>query len=454
MEQFKGIRRFLYNASTAGWALLDSIFLTFYIAFLLPPKEKIAEGMVAFISNDRFLGVFTVLGAVMIFGRIVDAVADPLVAYWSDRSRSPIGRRRLFLIVGSVPLAVCPVLVFFPPIPSTSWINGIYLALVFGLYFFAFTLYVGPYLALIPELGHTEKERLGMTTAQGYFSLVGNAIAMIGGPLLFGLYLASRGQVGAYRLMAITLAIPGFLLTYLAIFSVNEKRFSSANPSTLPLKESFLQTVKNKIFIIYLLANIALWFLFNIIRASAIPIAITLVKADEAFASTMFTLFFAAAAICFPFVNLMVRRIGLKTVMILGLGSFALLSVLFSLTGLGPINPRIWVLVVAGLTGFPIAVLLIVPNVILAELCESDAKITGQRREAMFFGVQGFFMKLNLGLSTASLALMYSLFGKDIADPLGVRVAPILGSVVAVVGLLVMTRYPGKGPTPNTTITT
>lgn len=451
MEQFKGIRRFLYNASTAGWSLLDSIFLTFYVAFLLPPKEKIAEGMVAFISNDRFLGIFTVLGAVMIFGRIVDAVADPLVAYWSDRSHSPVGRRRLFLIVGSVPLAVCPVLVFFPPIPGTSWINGIYLSLVFGLYFFAFTLYVGPYLALIPELGHAEKERLGMTTAQGYFSLVGNAIAMIGGPLLIGLYLASRGQVGAYRLMAITLAVPGFLLTYLAIFAVNEKRYSSAKPSTLPLKESFLQTVKDKAFIIYLLANIALWFLFNIIRASAIPIAITLVKADEAFASTMFTLFFAAAAICFPFVNLMARRIGLKTVMILGLGSFALLSFLFSITGLGPVNPRVWVLVVGGLSGFPIAVLLIIPNVILSELCEIDARKTGQRREAMFFGVQGFFMKLNLGLSTASLALMYSLFGKDIADPLGVRMAPVLGSVVAVAGLLVMTRYPAKGRTPSTT---
>jgi hypothetical protein len=31
--------------------------------------------MVAFISNDRFLGIFTMLGAVMIFGRIIDAVA-------------------------------------------------------------------------------------------------------------------------------------------------------------------------------------------------------------------------------------------------------------------------------------------------------------------------------------------------------------------------------------------
>ncbi len=444
MEQFKGIRRLLYNASTAGWSLLDSVFLTFYVAFLLPPKEKIAEGMVAFISNERFLGIFTVLGAVMIFGRIVDAVADPLVAYWSDRSRSALGRRRLFLILGSLPLAVSPVLVFYPPIPATSWINGVYLAAVFGLYFFAFTLYVGPYLALIPELGHNERERLGMTTAQGYFSLLGSAIAMIGGPLLIGLYLASRGPVGAYRLTAITLVIPGFILASLAVFAVDEKRYSSARPSTLPLKESFVLTIKNRAFLIYLLANICLWFLFNIIRSSAIPVAITLVKADEAFAGTMFTLFFAAAAVCFPLIYLLVRRTGLKTVMILGLGSFAVLSVLFSLTGLVGNNPRVWVLAVAALMGFPIAVVLIVPNVILAELCEADAAKTGQRREAMFFGVQGFFMKLNLGLSTASLALLYSLFGKDIADPLGVRLSPMLGSLVAAIGLLVMTRYPRR----------
>jgi len=152
MEQFRGTRRFLYNASTAGWALLDSIFMTFYVAFLLPPKEKVAEGMIAFISNSTFLGIFTVLGAIMIFGRIVDAVADPFVAYWSDKSDSPLGRRRKFLILGVLPLAVFPVLLFFPPVAGISWVNNLYLALVFGGYFFAFTLYVGPYLALIPEL--------------------------------------------------------------------------------------------------------------------------------------------------------------------------------------------------------------------------------------------------------------------------------------------------------------
>ncbi|GAH89828.1 unnamed protein product, partial [marine sediment metagenome] len=272
MEKFKGKRFFLYNLSTAGWVLLDSIWLTFAIAFLLPPKEKVAEGMIPFISNERFLGIITVLGAVMLFGRIVDAVADPLVASWTDRSTSRFGRRRFFLIIGGLPLAISTILIFFPPVAHTSFINGIYLAIVFGFYFLFFTVYVVPYLALIPELGHNEKARIGITTAQGYFSLIGSAVVMIGGPLLLTLFMQNTDYVGAYRKMVICLAILGALLLYAAVFAVDEKRFSNARPSKVPLIDSFKKTVRNKAFIIYLFANISLWFLFNIVRSSAIPI--------------------------------------------------------------------------------------------------------------------------------------------------------------------------------------
>ncbi|MBU4361340.1 MFS transporter, partial [bacterium] len=278
MEEFKGKRLFLYNLSTAGWVLLDSIWLTFAIVFLLPPKERVAEGMIPFVSNERFWGIITVLGAVMLFGRIVDAIADPLVASWSDRSTSRFGRRRFFLIIGGLPLAVSTVFIFFPPTPYTSFINGIYLAIVFGLYFFFFTVYVVPYLSLIPELGHNEKARIGITTAQGYFSLIGSAVVMIGGPLLLTLFMRNNDYVGSYRKMIICLAILGAILLYTAVFAVDEKRFSNARPNNVPLVDSFRKTVKNKAFIIYLFANISLWFLFNIVRSSAIPIVITLMR--------------------------------------------------------------------------------------------------------------------------------------------------------------------------------
>ncbi|MBU4349546.1 MFS transporter, partial [bacterium] len=212
----------------------------------------------------------------------------------------------------------------------------------------------------------------------------------------------------------------------------------------VPLVDSFRKTVKNKAFIIYLFANISLWFLFNIVRSSAIPIVITLMRADEAFASNMFTILFIIAAICFPLVGFLARVRGKKVIMIISLGLFSIFSVFLSLTGLTPVNPRIWGLIFVGLMGFPAAVLMIIPNVILSELCDVDYKKTGERREAMYFGVQGFFMKLNLGLSTASLALLYSIFGKDISNPLGVRLALVLGSIVAILGLIIMTRYPEK----------
>ncbi|NOY07480.1 MAG: MFS transporter [Spirochaetes bacterium] len=444
MEDFKGIRRFLYNFSTTGWNMIDSILMTFYVAFLLPPKEQIAEGMIQFIPNKRYLGIITVLGAIMIFGRIVDAVTDPIVASLSDRSKSPLGRRRTFLLIGALPLAVSVILIFFLPVPSTSIANGFYLALIFGLYFFFFTIYVGPYLSLIPELGHTNKARIDMTTAQAYFSLIGAGMVMIGGPLLLGHFMKTDSPVISYRKMAVIFALTGAVIAYFAVIVVDEKRFSDAKPSKTPLLESFKKTISSRPFVIYLISNIALWFLFNIVRSSAIHIGMTLLGGDEAFAGSMFSILIVSAAICFPIVGMIARKYGKKLTMILGLFSFAFFSVAVSLSGLTFVNARVWGLTSIALMGFPVAVLMVIPNVLLSDLCDLDYRITGERREAMYFGVQGFFMKLNLGISTATLAFLYSAFGKDVSNPLGVRLAPIAGSVIAIIGIAAMLKYPEK----------
>ncbi|MFO7729262.1 MAG: MFS transporter, partial [Spirochaetia bacterium] len=331
-EPFKGARRFFYNLSAAGWTLLDSMLLTYYVVFLLPPQERIDQGMVQFVSDKHVIGGLTALGAIMLFGRAVDAVADPLVASWSDRSRSRFGRRRLFLALGGVPLGLSAAAVFFPPIAAESWLNTVYLAIIFGCYFFSFTLYVGPYMALIPELGHNEKERLLLTTAQGYWSLIGSAVVMIGGPLLIAALMQQRSMVSAYRLGILMMAVPGLLLCYAAVWAVDERRFSDAEPSTIPFKESFMRTVGNRRFILFLIGNMALWFFFNIVRSSSVSMAIVLSGGGEAFASMLFTVLIGAAALCFPLVALLARRIGKKRLMCIALGSFCISGIGFALT--------------------------------------------------------------------------------------------------------------------------
>lgn len=444
MESFRGIRRLGYNLSSAGHALCDSLLLTFYVPFLLPAKEKVQEGMVQFISDKLILGFLTVLGLLMVLGRVIDGVADPLIASWSDRSRSSLGRRRAFMIFGGFPLVLSAVLIYFPPVGETSWINSVFLGVVFSSFFFFYTMYVAPYLALIPELGHSEMERVGLTTVQGYFTMAGGAIVMMGGPFLLGIFLKGSDPVAAYRKMAVILGIIGLVLLYVAVFAVDEKKYTNAKPSKVPLFKSFRMTLRNRPFIIFLIANMCFWYVFNTIRSSALPIGVRLMRVDEAAAGLNFTLLFALAAPCFLLVWYLSRRIGKKILMILGLGSFSIVCILFSLIGVVPVNPQIWGLVVFGLAGFPAAVLLVIPNVFIAELSDYDFKKTSERREAMYFGVHGFFMKMNLGLSAAVLAFLYSAFGKDIANPLGVRLTCVVASVVALIGLVVMSRYPEK----------
>ena len=155
-ERISGLRRLAYSAGMAGFQITDRIVIGIALYYYLPPAGR---GLVPQVPEKAFWGPLTVFGLAMLVGRIFDSLADPIVGYASDRSRSRLGRRRAFLIYGLVPLVVSPALLFWPPGPAGSWINGLSLALVLCVYFIAFTVYVAPYLALIPELSSGTRDR-------------------------------------------------------------------------------------------------------------------------------------------------------------------------------------------------------------------------------------------------------------------------------------------------------
>lgn len=432
---------FAYNLSSAGHAMFDSLLLTFHLSFLLPPDELVQNGSMHQFLPERILSFIPVIGVIMVVGRIVDAIADPLIASWSDRSRSRFGRRRFFMAISALPLALSTVMIFFPPVIGVSHINTVYLAVAFALFFLFYTMYVAPYIALIPELASDDKSRLGITTAQGFFALVGGAIAMIGGPVLIGLF-SSSGYMYSYRAMIIILSVLGLALLASAVFAINEKNFSSAVPSTVKLRESLRMTLTNRYFLIYLGGTMALWFVFNVLRSSAIHIGQTLMKLPVESAGLNFIILFVVAGFSFVIVLELSKRIGKKRMLMIGLALFAVLSLCVAATGLLPIDRVLYGRIIFGLCGFPTAVLLVVPNVYVAELCDYDCTITGEHREGIYFGTQGFFLKLNLGLSTAITSYFFVTFGKEIQNPLGVRLALVFAALVSVCGIGIFRSYP------------
>src|SRR4030065_2334389 len=55
-------------------------------------------------------------GSALLVGKLTwDAFNDPLFGYWSDRTRSRFGRRRIYMLVGAVPLGIAAWVMFSVP---------------------------------------------------------------------------------------------------------------------------------------------------------------------------------------------------------------------------------------------------------------------------------------------------------------------------------------------------
>ena len=440
-EEFPAPRKFFYNLGTAGYTLLDSLQASFLIYFFLPPKES---GLPELVSNKVYFGMFTIFGMVYIFGRIVDSVADPLVAYWSDRSRARMGRRKWFLTVGGLPLALFAVLCFFPPHTFSSNMNAVWLAIFLGGYYFFYTFYVAPFLALIPELGHDESERISITTQQAFFSLVGAGVVMALPGLWSHLKAGGYGAVEAFQVAVVLLAIPGLILVYSAPAAVNEKRFSSAQPVDVPFFESLLATIKNRLFRVYLAANVLFWTAFHILRSTAMHYNRVVLKMPEDFYALLMVALGVGTVCSFPLLKKLSVSRGQVGVFKLGLIAFAAVSVFVPFMDATPLEAK-WV----GLTlffayGFPVAVLLVVPNALLADITEYEVALTGQDRQCMFFGAQGLFMKICMGMGTALIAALFGNFGKDVGNSLGVRLTAPTAAIFCIAAVALISAFPEK----------
>lgn len=184
MERFSRKRQLLYANGNMGFSIMDNIYGAYLVFFLIPPKEL---GMGELINNSPLLFGLTVIGIINIFGRVIDSVSDPVIAWWSDNARYRIGRRKFFILTGAFPFAAAGA-ALFQPVGTVSPVNAWYTAVVLGLYFFLYTYYMSPNLALIPELSRTPEERIRITVFQAVFGLVGAIIVLIAAPMIWELW--------------------------------------------------------------------------------------------------------------------------------------------------------------------------------------------------------------------------------------------------------------------------
>ncbi len=466
MKRLSKKQMIIFAIGQLGWSILGGIINAWLVTFYLPTSKDlkpIAEGgngASQFIVPGLVIGGFlTVLGLITALSRIFDAVTDPLIASLSDRSKNPRGRRMPFMKLAAIPFAVVTVLLFCAPVNAISGWNIAWIAVFIVLFYLFMTMYCTPYNALISEFGKTQDDRMFISTAISLTYFAGTLLAYT--PFVFAGFL--RGAVGnswAYRICFIVLAVIACVCMLLPAFLIKEKEYTDAKPSNENVFKSLTATFKNKDFRVFSGSDIMYWVGLTLFQ-TGLPF---FVKVSMGFDEGMVMLFMGGmtllSAVFYPFVTNMVKKFGKKKLVIAGFLGLAIcytITAISSIPGILPVegkaNIMSWVfgIVVMLISALPMALLGIIPQSIVADVAEAEAKVTGQNREGMFFAARTFAMKFGQSLalllftSLAIIGATQNVKSNDItATKIGMMIVAIVAVVFCVLGAVILFFYNEK----------
>ena len=400
-----------------GWSLLSALITNWLVYFYQPDADSIAAGQTLFIPQGRvILGIATVIGGIAALGRVFDAVTDPMIANLSDRSTNPKGRRIPFMQKIAIPFALITVLVFWAPVNAISTVNCIWLLVTLLLFYLFMTTYCTPYNALISELGTTQDTRISISTYISVTFLLGSAIGYAA-PFIWGALEPSMGRVTAIRITFAILAIIGLIALLVPTFTINEKEYVHTVPSNDDAFTSLIKTFKNPDFRIFVGSDV-LYFLGLTIFQTGLPFFITsLMKLPETFTTILYVAMTLLSFACYMPVNALAHRMNKKKLVLIGFAGG---------------------IIIVCAAAFPMAILGILPQAIVADIAEADAVVTGENREGMFFAARTFAFKF--GQSIAMLVFTaFASIGTETG--LGYRIAAVSAAVICLAGALILSRY-------------
>ena len=121
------------------------------------------------------LGAATI-GLMLLITKLIDAVTDPMMGAFADRTRTRWGRYRPYLLFGAVPLGVSMVLIFSAPESLGDTALLIWAYVTYTLCMLAFTAVNVPYGGLLGVISPSSRVRSKVTAYRMFFSASGGIL--------------------------------------------------------------------------------------------------------------------------------------------------------------------------------------------------------------------------------------------------------------------------------------
>ncbi len=390
--------------------------------------------------TDVFMISAAVAGTIFLVSKVWDAVFDPVMGYVCDHTKSRWGKKRPYLLFGSILLGISLVLLFAGPNLSESD-RVLYGFFTFIFFCSAITVANVPYGALTADLSLDTRERSSISGYRMTFALLGTLVAAGVTKLLVQSF---GNELTGFRAMGVIYAVVIVVILLVTFATVKERGFSSSE-----IKQSFKKdlalVVKNGPFLILtgatllvmvavntLAAVVNYYFKYNLQAEGMIPVA--------------FLILFVTAAIFLPLFVFISNKRSKKFAFSIGMAIFAIALVLLYFFGEKGLQYTIPILFVAGVG---MATVFLCPWAMIPDTVEYSEWKTGFRREGIIYGF--FWVSFKIGAAIAGFiagqGLSLANYIPNVAQSEGtLSMIRLLITVVPVVfilaGMALISRYP------------
>ncbi len=359
-----------YGAGELGGAIPNNI-LVFFVLY--------------FFTNVAGLNA-SLAGSIILVGKAWDAINDPLIGWLSDKTRSPLGRRYPWMLIGAIPLAISFFLLWIIPPTANQWQLFTYYTIIFIIYYASVSSVWVPYSTLGAELTESYNERTNLTSFKSSFAIGGSIFALILAQIILDIVEAPQSYLylgaisGVISFLAVYFCVWG---TYKRYKKIQNERQTIQQVASEPIFKQLKIALSNKPFLYVVGIYLCSW-LGTQVTAAILPYyVVDWMQLPKSHFTQMALAVQGTALILMPFWSLMGQRFGKKAIYCMGIPGTIIAQAGFFFLQPGQV---IAMYILAVMAGIGISVAYIAPWAMLPDVVDLDELNTGKRREGIFYG--------------------------------------------------------------------
>lgn len=390
-------------------------------------KEKVSFGAGDFAINGMFTFISSYLlyfytdsarislenaGIILLVGRIADAIASLLTGGIVDRTHIGRDRCKPYIRVFGPPAAAFMCLLFCVPDfkDNTKLLYG---CVVYALFSICHSVTNVPYTTMIAVISDNESNRMELNVFKNVGANIGAFFVT-----LFAAALITRFDVmpgGGYLGAAVFYAV-FFLAAILACVSNTQERVKGESGEKISLRQSAAAAFSNKNWIVFIVIQ-CVGMLYMIIHNQSIVYFANYYLGDESLSTIFLSLTPIMCVLVAPCMPILVRKMGMKKIMLLGhaMVAFSLIATWMA----GKNIPLVILCAVLTSLGWSIATGIIF--VINSQFIDNAERKTGLRPQGFMTSIMTFFMKMGIAVAGCIGPWILGLGGYEAGSVLGDR---------------------------------